>query len=59
MQSRMDEASSGATSSDQLASQYEATFAFFGAYLPEERQADLTPCGTGSARTCRRCPEWT
>jgi hypothetical protein len=41
MESELAAASGGATGSDRLTSEYDATFAFLGAYLPEERQADL------------------
>ena len=41
MQNELEAASGGASSTDQLASEYDAAFGFLGAYLPEERQADL------------------
>ena len=41
MQSELEAASGGASSSDQLAAEYDAAFGFLGAYLPDERQADL------------------
>ena len=41
MQNELEAASGGASSTDQLAAEYDAAFGFLGAYLPEERQADL------------------
>ena len=41
MQSELESATGGASSADQLASQYDAAFSFLGSYLPDERQADL------------------
>jgi hypothetical protein len=41
VQNELEAGSSGASSSDQLAAEYDAAFSFLAAYLPPERQADL------------------